>query len=145
MIGLELIGNALDVENELVLLEAIWSQIVNQRKIRVRSARRVGGRAHVPGKIFPAVDLNPAFLPCGSVRPGINRFHQRPRPDVARITDDWRAADLPIAGWKRRRIEWSRRNPSWRWRNIWSRRLISRRLRVLRERVKQTLSKPVRL
>ena len=75
VIGLEFIRNALDVENELVLLYTVRAQIVNQRKIRVRSAGRVRGRADVPGKIFPAIDLNFTSPPCVSVGPGINRFH----------------------------------------------------------------------
>ena len=36
VISLELVRHALDVENELVLLEAVWTQVVNQRKICVR-------------------------------------------------------------------------------------------------------------
>src|SRR6266480_2532648 len=41
VISLELVRHALDVENELVLLEAVWTQVVNQRKICVRISRCV--------------------------------------------------------------------------------------------------------
>src|SRR5437762_2955423 len=79
MIGLELVRDALDVENKLVLLEAVRAQIVNQRKVCIRAARAIRRCAHIPGKIFPAVNLNPASLPPSAVWSGVDRFHQRPR------------------------------------------------------------------
>src|SRR4030095_17213099 len=84
--------------------------MVDQRKISVRSAGRICGGAHVPGKSFPTVDLNPAFLPSVAARSGVDRFHQRPWTDVAWITDDRRSPNFPISGWKRWRIEWGGRN-----------------------------------
>jgi hypothetical protein len=68
VIGLELVRHALDVENKLVLLEPVRAQIVNEREIRVRSSPRVGRRADIPRKIFPAVNLDSTFLPRLAIR-----------------------------------------------------------------------------
>jgi len=48
VIGLEFVRYALEVENELVLLKTVRTQVVNERKVRVRSARCVGRSAKVP-------------------------------------------------------------------------------------------------
>src|SRR5438105_4815394 len=126
MIGLGLVRNALDVENELVLLEPVGAQIVNQRKVCIRAARAVRRCAHIPGKIFPAVNLNTAFLPPFAVWSGVDRFHQRPRRYIARIANDWRPADLPVSAWKWRRIEGRRWNRPWRGRSTRVRRCVGR-------------------
>ena len=105
VVSLELIRDPLNVENELVLLEPVWAQIVNQREIRIRSARCVCRCADVPRKIFPAVNLNSASLPRVAIRSGVDRFHHGRWPNVSRIADDRRPADLPIRGRKRRRIK----------------------------------------
>src|SRR6266567_4756510 len=38
VIGLELVRHALDIKNELVLLEPVRAQIIDERKIRIRAA-----------------------------------------------------------------------------------------------------------
>src|SRR3954453_23761794 len=99
MVLLELVRHALDVEHELILLESVRPQIVDEWKISVRRARRICRRAHVPGKTFPAVDLDSALLPRIAIWPGINRFHQRPRRNVVRVANDRCSANLLISGW----------------------------------------------
>src|SRR5436190_18688594 len=62
VIRLEFVRHAFDVENELIFLESVWSQIVDEWKIRVRPARCIRRSAYVPGKIFPAIDLDVALF-----------------------------------------------------------------------------------
>ena len=143
MVLLELVRHALDVENELILLEPIWPQIVDEWKIRVRRARRICRCADVPGKTFPAVDLDSALLPRIAIWPGIDRLHQRPRRNVVRVANDRCSTNLPISGWKRRRIERRGRDTPLLRRCIRRRRFVRRRAQIIRERVEQSLSKPV--
>ncbi len=75
MVCLEFVRHAFDVENELILLETIRPQIVDEWKIRVRPAFCIRRSAHVPGKVFPPVNLDQALLPCFAIRSGLNRFH----------------------------------------------------------------------
>ena len=75
MVCLEFVRHSFDVENELILLETIRPQIVDEWKIRVRPAFCIRRSAHVPGKVFPPVNLDPALLPCFAIRSGVNRFH----------------------------------------------------------------------
>ena len=143
MVLLELVRHALDVEHELILLESVRPQIVDEWKIRVRRARRICRCAHVPGKTFPAVDLDSALPPRIAIWPGIDRFHQRPRRNVIRVANDRCSTNLPISGWERRRIERRWRDAPLLRRCIRPRRFIRRRAQIVRECIEQSLSKPV--
>src|SRR5438128_10237102 len=80
VISLEFIRHTLDVEDELILLEPIRPQVVNQWKIRIRSARSACGRAYVPRETFPAINLDAPFLPRFPLPSTPHPFHPPPPP-----------------------------------------------------------------
>ena len=86
--------------------------------------------------------MDPALLPRLTIWPGIDCFHQWPGRYVSRVTNDRRAANLPIARWKWWRIKWRRGDSSGRRRGAWCRRLISRCSQILAESVQKSLAKP---
>src|ERR1700731_1862902 len=97
MIGLILIGQPLEINNELVQLHPVRSLVIDQRKISVLA--RIGWmrRADIAREIYPAINLDFAPLPSVAAWSVVDRLHQRIGRKFARIADDRASANLPIA------------------------------------------------